>query len=98
MKYEIKNNNLANILYYIGEAFYKGINGVAYNFNVRKYKNCYRVNIYRPDNKHLTIFKLNENTEIVDIIDYINDRFELPKGKINIDNWQSYIVGGLKEG
>lgn len=86
MKYEIKSNNLANILYDIGYIFYKGINGVYYHFNVRRYKNCYRVNMYRPDNKHLTIFKLNENMEIVDIIDYIKERFDLPKGKINIDN------------
>lgn len=97
MKYEIKNNNLANILYYIGETFYKGINGVYYHFKVRKYKNLHKVYIGRPDNKYLLIFQLNENMEIENINDYINERFILPKGKINIENWQSYIVGGYKE-
>ena len=93
MKYEIKSNNLVNILHDIGYYFYKGINGNWYDFKVRKYKNSYRVNIYRQyNNKHLLIFKLNENMEIVDINDYIKEYFDLPKGKINIENWQCYFM------
>ena len=93
-KYYIQSNILANILYKIGYTFYKGINGIAYTFKIRKYKNCYRVNIYRPDGKHLTIFKINENTEIIDVIDFIKERFELPKGKIDITDWELYLWGG----
>lgn len=92
MKYEIKSNNLVNILYDIGHYFYKGINGNWYDFKVRKYKNSYRVNMYRQDGKYLLIFKLNENMEIVDINDYIKEYFDLPKGKINIENWQCYLM------
>lgn len=92
-KYHIKDNNLANILYNIGYTFYKCINGVYYDFKVRKYKNCYRVNMYN-DEEHITIFKLNENLEIIDIIDYINNRFDLPKGKIEIEQWELYLFGG----
>lgn len=93
-KYIIKSNILANILYNIGYTFYKCINGIPYDFKVRKHKNCYRVNMYRPDNKHLTIFKINVNLQIIDIVDFITQRFELPKGEIDITDWELYLWGG----
>ena len=92
MKYEIKSNNLVNILHDIEYHFYKEINGAWYDFEVRKYKNSYRVSMYRQYDKPLLIFKLNENMEIVDINDYIKEYFDLPKGKINIENWQCYFM------
>ena len=97
MKSIIESNNLANILFEIGYDFYKGINGVYYHFDLRKNNNYYEVYIIRPDNKELIMFKLNPKMKIVNINGFIKRHFKLPKGKINIKDWETYIVGGVRE-
>lgn len=93
MKHKIENINLANILYEIGYIFYKAINGVYYSFELRGND----VYIIRPDKVEKLMLSLNTDKKIIYVEDFINEHFELPKGIINIENWQSYICGGTRK-
>lgn len=105
-KHNIQTNYLANILYEIGYEFYKAINGNRYSFEVRKPlqeedlfgdKTTYEIYIIDDwDEEELLILTLDDNFKIKYINDYIQDHFVLPKENIIVDNWEFYIVGGVK--
>ena len=106
-KINLSDKYLANILYKIGYHFYKGINGMYLQFdvrenvqdedlfgNVRKYE---IIGINENENE-CVFFSLDENNKICDIHSSLLKYFEFDTNiNIIVDGWEHYIVGGIKE-
>ena len=106
-KINLSDKFLANILYKIGYHFYKGINGMYLQFAVREnvqvqdlFGNARKytiIGINENDNE-CEFFSLDENNKICDIHSFLIKYFEFDTDlEIIIENWEYYIVGGIKE-
>ena len=92
-KYEIpKTNKLEKILYFIGDTFYKCINGCYYSFDFTDDKKIISTN--ESGNK-LVFFELDENNHICNIQKDIQNWFDFTEVlniEIDYKDWETYLL------
>lgn len=88
IKYDLSNETkLSKILYEIGYAFYKGINGMYLHFEVKD-NIVYSI---KSNDDTLELFRINEKGKIIKTEPYLKKYFIFPKHSIDVENWENYI-------